>query len=91
MKIIAELIEDGLIADTGERTGKTKQVKIYKLIGVLGRENKRVPTTGYLLQESTDLKGTNVGTVPLFRGNSTNNPIKQYQRWDTESTKESIR
>ncbi|HGY4639532.1 TPA: helix-turn-helix domain-containing protein [Acinetobacter baumannii] len=64
MKIIAELIEDGLIADTGERTGKTKQVKIYKLIGVLGRENKRVPTTGYLLQESTDLKGTNVGTVP---------------------------
>lgn len=91
MKIIAELIEDGLIADTGERTGKTKQVKIYKLIGVLGRENKRVATTGYLLQESTDLKGTNVGTVPLFRGNSTNNPIKQYQRWDTESTKESIR
>lgn len=64
MKIIAELIEDGLIADTGERTGKTKQVKIYKLIGVLGRENKRVPTTGYLPQESTDLKGTNVGTVP---------------------------
>ncbi|MDC4973464.1 helix-turn-helix domain-containing protein [Acinetobacter baumannii] len=64
MKIIAELIEDGLIADTGERTGKTKQVKIYKLIGVLGRENKRVPTTGYLLQESTDLKDTNVGTVP---------------------------
>lgn len=64
MKIIAELIEDGLISDTGERTGKTKQVKIYKLIGVLGRENKRVPTTGYLPQESTDLKGTNVGTVP---------------------------
>jgi len=66
MKIIAELIEDGLIADTGERTGKTKQVKIYKLIGVLGRENKRVPTTGYLPQESIDLKGTNVGTVPTM-------------------------
>ncbi|MCU4481334.1 helix-turn-helix domain-containing protein [Acinetobacter ursingii] len=64
MKIIAELIEDGFIADTGERTGKTKQVKIYKLIGVLGRENKRVPTTGYLPQESTNLKGTNIGTVP---------------------------
>lgn len=45
MKIIAELIEDGLIADTGERKGVTKQVKVYRLCGVSGRENKTVPTT----------------------------------------------
>ena len=32
MKIIAELIEDGLIQDTGERKGRTKQVKVYHLI-----------------------------------------------------------
>lgn len=64
LKIIAELIEDGLITDTGERKGQTKQVKVYRLTGVVGRENKRVPTTGHLDQESGHLKSTKVGTVP---------------------------
>lgn len=43
LKIIAELLEDELIADTGERKGSTKRVKVYRLIGVNGRE--RVPKT----------------------------------------------
>lgn len=43
LKIIAELLEDELIADTGERKGSTKRVKVYRLNGVNGRE--RVPTT----------------------------------------------
>lgn len=38
LKIIDELIEDGLIVDTGERKGRTKQVKVYQLLGVNGRE-----------------------------------------------------
>jgi pyocin large subunit-like protein len=42
LKIIDELIQDGLIEDTGERKGRTKQVKVYRLIGVNGRET--VPT-----------------------------------------------
>lgn len=43
LKIIAELLEDHLISDTGERKGSTKRVKVYRLNGVNGRE--RVPTT----------------------------------------------
>lgn len=66
MKIIAELIEDGLIADTGERKGVTKQVKVYRLCGVSGRENKTVPTTELFKKESPDLNSTNNGTVPFF-------------------------
>jgi hypothetical protein len=62
LKIIDELIEDGLIEDTGERKGKTKQVKVYQLVGVKGRE--RGPKMEPLKDENTDLKGTNNGTVP---------------------------
>ena len=46
LKIIAELLEEGLIADTGERKGATRRVKVYKLIGVNGREI--VPATAPL-------------------------------------------
>ncbi|MBH2029515.1 MAG: helix-turn-helix domain-containing protein [Moraxellaceae bacterium] len=66
MKIIAELIEDGLITDTGERKGVTKQVKVYRLCGVSGRENKTVPTTELFKQESPDLNSTESGTVPTM-------------------------
>lgn len=62
MKIIAELIEDGLIVDTGERKGRTKQVKVYRLVGVNGRET--VPTIPPLDEENTDLNSTIDGTVP---------------------------
>ena len=66
LKIIDELIEDGLIVDTGERKGRTKQVKVYQLIGVNGRET--VPTTVLfnddLSDENNPLKSPNSGTVP---------------------------
>ncbi|OTG83277.1 helix-turn-helix domain-containing protein [Acinetobacter sp. ANC 5054] len=62
LKIIDELIEDGLIEDTGERKGRTKQVKVYQLVGVKGRE--RGPKMEPFKDENTDLKGTNNGTVP---------------------------
>ncbi|SPL71953.1 helix-turn-helix domain-containing protein [Acinetobacter stercoris] len=70
LKIIDELIEDGLIIDTGERKGKTKQVKVYQLVGVNGRET--VPTMAPLKAENTDLKSTNSGTVPT---------MEQYQQF----------
>lgn len=38
LKIIAELLDEGIILDTGERKGNTKRVKVYRLIGVNGRE-----------------------------------------------------
>jgi len=62
LKIIDELIEDGLIVDTGERKGRTKQVKVYQLLGVKGRET--IPTTVHLNTEDSDLKSPNNGTVP---------------------------
>lgn len=64
LKIIEELIEDGLIFDTGERKGKTKQVKVYQLNGVNGRE--RVPTMVSLEDEKSIEKSTNNGTVPTM-------------------------
>lgn len=62
LKIIDELVEDGLIEDTGERKGRTKQVKVYRLLGVNGRET--VPTMELFTVENDDLKSTNNGTVP---------------------------
>ena len=62
LKIIDELIEDGLIIDTGERKGRTKQVKVYQLLGVNGRET--VPTTVLFDTENDDLNSPNSGTVP---------------------------
>ena len=37
-KAVNELIEMGLISDTGERKGNTKQVRVLQLIGVNSRE-----------------------------------------------------
>ena len=62
LKIIDELIEDGLIVDTGERKGRTKQVKVYQLLGVNGRET--VPITVLFDAENDDLNSPNSGTVP---------------------------
>ena len=64
LKIIDELVEDGLIQDTGERKGRTKQVKVYRLLGVTGRET--VPTTVLLDDENDNLKSPNNGTVPTM-------------------------
>ncbi|WP_288414229.1 helix-turn-helix domain-containing protein [uncultured Acinetobacter sp.] len=63
IKIIAELIEDGLISDTGERKGRTKQVIVYRLNGVNGRE-ETVPTTKPLDDENLDGNSPKDGTVP---------------------------
>ncbi|MFW1955853.1 helix-turn-helix domain-containing protein [Acinetobacter guillouiae] len=62
LKIIDELIEDGLIQDTGERKGRTKQVKVYRLMGVNGRET--VPVLVHFDTENDDLNSPNNGTVP---------------------------
>lgn len=70
LKIIDELIEDGLIIDTGERKGRTKQVKVYQLMGINGRES--IPTTVLFNDENEDLKSPNSGTVPL---------LEQYQQF----------
>lgn len=69
LKIIAELIDDGFILDTGERKGVTKQVKVYKLRGINGRET--VPIAGQLNDKNP------AKTVPILeqsqKRNSSNN------------------
>lgn len=64
-KILDELTSEGLIYDTGERKGKTKQVIVYRLIGVQGRENT-VPTLEQLDSESLDTQGEDSQTVPTM-------------------------
>jgi len=64
LKIIEELIEDGLIVDTGERKGRTKQVKVYQLLGVNGRET--VPTTVHFNDEFNEINNPKDGTVPTM-------------------------
>lgn len=70
-KILEELILDGVIFDTGERKGRTKQVIVYRLIGVQGRE-QTVPTMEHLEDESLDTQGLNSETVPT---------LEQYQHF----------
>lgn len=62
-KILDELSSEGVIFDTGERKGRTKQVIVYRLIGVQGRENT-VPTLEQLGSESLDTQGEDSETVP---------------------------
>ncbi|MBN6535116.1 helix-turn-helix domain-containing protein [Acinetobacter pittii] len=70
-KILDELCSEGLIFDTGERKGRTKQVIVYRLIGVQGRENT-VPTLEQLDVESLDTQGEDSQTVPT---------LEQYQHF----------
>ncbi|MFX5094609.1 helix-turn-helix domain-containing protein [Acinetobacter baumannii] len=70
-KILDELSSEGLIFDTGERKGRTKQVIVYRLIGVQGRENT-VPTLEQLGSESLDKQGEDSQTVPT---------LEQYQHF----------
>ena len=88
LKAITEMIEDGLIFDTGERKGNG--VRVLKLVGVLGRENDIYPKkltdpkigTGAEIGITTDPKnGTatdpNFGTQNL-KGNLKENLTKTY-------------
>lgn len=88
-KVIAELIEDGLIEDSGKREGATKQVIVYRLKGVTGREEAgEIKNKQYQKRDSSkdERNSTKNGTVPkteqyqfsgqrvpFFRGNSTKN------------------
>ena len=58
LKIIAELLEEGLIQDTGERKGSTKRVKVYRLMGIHGREMMpnaaQLPTINHAINGTTN-------------------------------------
>ncbi len=71
MSAIAELEENGYLVDTGERTGKTRQVKVY-FVNVNGTGNGTV-------KEYRKRNSTENGTVPFFPSKGTVFPTKEYQ------------
>lgn len=83
LKVIAELVKDGLIADTGERKGITKQVKVYKLVGINGRET--VP----ILEQSQKGNSSNNGTPNSANNGMPNSPNNGTQNLPIESPNES--
>lgn len=69
-KVILELINLGLVEDTGERTGPTKRVRVLKLNGVKGREeytqiqnDSNTPKNGDIKQ-SQKRNDSNIGNNP---------------------------
>ncbi len=55
-KVVNELIEIGLILDTGKRTGPTGRVRILQLIGVQSRDQE---------QKNDDFNSTDIGSIDL--------------------------
>lgn len=69
-KVILELINLGLVEDTGERTGPTRRVRVLKLNGVKGREefaqnhdNSNNPKNGNI-KRSQKRNDSNNGNIP---------------------------
>lgn len=71
MAAIDTLEKNGYLIDTGERRGKTRQVKVY-FVNVNGTENGTV-------KECQKRDSTENGTVPDFPSKSTVFPAKEYQ------------
>lgn len=72
---LASLQTAGLIEDTGTRTGRTGQVKVYRI------NSTDIGT----LEESQKRNGSENGTVPFFPSNSTVFPTKQYRKRYTDT------
>lgn len=62
---IQALIDRGLVCDTGERRGQTKQIRVLKLVGVGLRENNS-PESGTVpkVEQSPKRNSSENGTVP---------------------------
>lgn len=72
---LRRLAEAGLIRDTGRRTGKTKKVVVWRLVGVPHRE------------EGGNRNSPQNGTVPFFpRKSNKNGTVEQSQKRDAEPT-----
>lgn len=69
VKVIGELIQMGLIQDTGERKGATKQVKVYKLLHVMGREESTPK-----FKQSQKRNSTEIGTLNSPKNGTLNSP-----------------
>ncbi|HHJ4378098.1 TPA: helix-turn-helix domain-containing protein [Citrobacter freundii] len=71
-KWVSQMIDDGLITDTGDRKGKTKQVRVLRL--------------NIEVKEAQKRNSTENGNDPNFgHETSPNLDTKRSQNWDTES------
>lgn len=79
---LANLRDQGLITDTGKRVGATKQIPVYRLnMPGIGPVPSPSAEPSKEAQKGNSTKG---GTVPVLAGNSTEIPLEQYQKRDTE-------
>lgn len=74
LRNVSKLKDEGFIAPTGARTGRTNQIVVYQL---------NPPQSG-TVEESQIRNSTENGTVPFFRGKGPVFPAKQAQKRDTE-------
>ncbi|EPL1955524.1 helix-turn-helix domain-containing protein [Citrobacter freundii] len=77
-KWVGQMIEDGLITDTGERKGKTKQVRVLRL---------NIEVKEYQKRNSTE----NGNDTKFTHETSPNLDTKRSQNWDTESVIEPVK
>jgi|GEM_PF-6126735 len=79
---LSSLSDLGFIEDTGQRKGKTGQVKVWHLS--IAKGNKNSPKNG-MLKESQKRNSTENGTVPFLREKNTKNGmLKESQKRDIE-------
>ena len=72
MKVIGELIELGLVEDTGHKKGTTKQIIVYRLLGIKTREDEEINSTNIGTVQKTEQSQNYQETVPFLPHNSTN-------------------
>lgn len=61
-KVIADLIEKGLVADTGERKGPTRSVRVLKLLGV--NDIRSYPKNGHASNDDPSVPKNGTATNP---------------------------
>lgn len=76
IQAIDQLEEEGYLTDTGERCGRTGQVKIMRLMVPSADQGENSPENGTLANQS----------LPLFPAKAPKFPIKGSQKRDTESS-----
>ena len=72
MKVIGELIELGLVEDTGHKKGTTKQIIVYRLLSIKTREDEEINSTNIGTVPKTEQSQNYQETVPFLPHNSTN-------------------
>ncbi|MEG2446941.1 MAG: helix-turn-helix domain-containing protein [Acinetobacter sp.] len=85
MKVIGELISLGLVEDTGHKKGATKQVIVYRLLGIKTREDEEINSTNIGTVPKTEQSQNYHETVPFLPHNSTKNGTQNLKGTKKES------